>query len=515
MGVAGAWRRFDPWPAAVFVIAVVVYSTHGFRGFLDRDVALYAYGGQQVVDGVPPYEGIINRAGPLAHILPGLGVAVARLIGADDLTTIRVVFMLFAAGCVGVVYLLSRDVFGSRLSGLAASAAFLSFTGFIHYATYGPREKTPMTLFLALCLWAICRRHWVWAGVALGLATLTLQTAFFVGAPAVAVAALLGNKDWRGRASAIGRVAVGGLATALLMIAYFWVSRALYALAEGYLLLNARYPARGSVASTPGRAWDRLVEGYGASTWVLIAGLVALLPLTWWAYRARGQRGIPSVADLAGISAGAVGGVGWAAMGDFDRFPDAYALLPFAAVGVGGVMFVISRRLPGRVAVAVLVVASVVAATYATSYSIRTRDTRLDDQRALVTDALDSVGDDARILSAWAPQAMVLSGQTNPTRYQTFGAGLDTFVEDTWPGGMQGFIDDQVAREPTFVATLPRTPPRWARALEADYVRVGCAPLLALYARSSLGTATIETLEQRLADCRPLPKRFGGRSQAP
>ena len=98
---------------------------HGFRGFLDRDVALYAYGGQQVVDGVPPYEGIINRAGPLAHILPGLGVAVARLIGADDLTTIRVVFMLFAAGCVGVVYLLSRDVFGSRLSGLAASAAFL------------------------------------------------------------------------------------------------------------------------------------------------------------------------------------------------------------------------------------------------------------------------------------------------------------------------------------------------------------------------------------------------------
>jgi hypothetical protein len=202
-------------------------------------------------------------------------------------------------------------------------------------------------------------------------------------------------------------------------------------------------------------------------------------------------------------------------MGDFDRFPDAYAVLPFAAIGMGGVMFVISRRLSGRAAVAVLVVASVVATTYATDYSIRTRDTRLDEQRALVNDSLDSVGDDASILSAWAPQAMVLSGQTNPTRYQTFGAGLDTFVKDTWPGGMQGFVDDQVAREPTFVATLPLTPPRWVRALEPDYVRVGCAPLLAMYARRSLGTATIETLEQRLADCPPLPKRFGGRTQAP
>jgi 4-amino-4-deoxy-L-arabinose transferase-like glycosyltransferase len=134
----------------VCLVAVVVYSLHGFRGYLDRDVALYAYGGQQVVDGVPPYVGVLNRAGPLAHILPGIGVAVARLVGADDLTSIRVVFMLFAVACVGVVYLTTRDVFRSRLAGVAAAAAFLSFTGFVHYATYGPREKTPMTLFLAL-----------------------------------------------------------------------------------------------------------------------------------------------------------------------------------------------------------------------------------------------------------------------------------------------------------------------------------------------------------------------------
>jgi hypothetical protein len=499
----------------VCLVAVVVYSLHGFRGYLDRDVALYAYGGQQVVDGVPPYVGVLNRAGPLAHILPGIGVAVARLVGADDLTSIRVVFMLFAVACVGVVYLATRDVFRSRLAGVAAAAAFLSFTGFVHYATYGPREKTPMTLFLALCLWAVCRRRWLWAGVALGLATLTLQIAFFVGAPAVVVGALLANPDWRSRALALGRAAVGGLATLVLMVTYFALSRALYDFAEGYLLLNARYPSRGSLASTPGEAWHRVVEGYGASTWVLVGGLVALVPLTWWAFRGRGKDGMPSAATLAATTAGAAGGVVWSVVGDFDRFPDAYPLLPFAAIGVGGVMFVLARRLPQRAAVAVVAVASLVAASYATAHSVRTRDTGLDEQRALVDDSLAVVGDDARILSVWAPQAMVLSGQRNATRHQTFGGGLSRYVEDTWPGGMAGLVREEFATKPTFVATMPWPTRRWTDALDPDYVRVGCAPLLGLYARRSLGDSVIARLEDRLADCPPFRKRFGGDPGAP
>ena len=58
--------------------------------------------------------------------------------------------MLIATACVCVVYLLGRDVFGSRLVGLVTAATFLTFHGFIQYASNGPREKTPMTLFIVL-----------------------------------------------------------------------------------------------------------------------------------------------------------------------------------------------------------------------------------------------------------------------------------------------------------------------------------------------------------------------------
>ena len=89
----------DPITPLVGLVALVVYSLHGFGGVLNRDLGVYAYAGQQFADGVPPYEGILNRAGPLAHMLPGVGMVAGRLVGVDDVTSARVLFMLFAVGC--------------------------------------------------------------------------------------------------------------------------------------------------------------------------------------------------------------------------------------------------------------------------------------------------------------------------------------------------------------------------------------------------------------------------------
>ena len=90
----------------------------------------------------------MNRAGPLAHAIPAIGVLLARGLGLDDLYTMRIFFMLIAVACVCAVYLLGRDAFRSRLAGVVTASAFLTFSGFIHYASNGPREKTPMTLFI-------------------------------------------------------------------------------------------------------------------------------------------------------------------------------------------------------------------------------------------------------------------------------------------------------------------------------------------------------------------------------
>ena len=128
----------------------MVFVVHGFDSILTRDLALYAYGGQQVAEGVPPYVGVLNRAGPLAHLVPGArrgrGAASSAI---DDLLGMRVLMLLLSVACVWVLYLLARDLFDSRLAGVASATALLDLPGFVTYATGGPREKTTMMLLRA------------------------------------------------------------------------------------------------------------------------------------------------------------------------------------------------------------------------------------------------------------------------------------------------------------------------------------------------------------------------------
>ena len=109
--------------------SLAVFALHGTDGMLSRDLGIYAYAGQQVADGVPPYVGVLNRAGPLAHVLPGLGVVLARLVGLDDLFGIRLLYLVFAVACVVLVHLLGRDLFGSPWAGLAAAAVVPQLLG--------------------------------------------------------------------------------------------------------------------------------------------------------------------------------------------------------------------------------------------------------------------------------------------------------------------------------------------------------------------------------------------------
>ena len=68
------WGFLDPYVPIVGVVSLVTFALHGVTGSLSRDLSVYTYAGQQVVDGHPPYLGILNRAGPLAHLAPALGV---------------------------------------------------------------------------------------------------------------------------------------------------------------------------------------------------------------------------------------------------------------------------------------------------------------------------------------------------------------------------------------------------------------------------------------------------------
>ncbi|HEX7740118.1 MAG TPA: hypothetical protein VF426_10780, partial [Marmoricola sp.] len=364
----------DPLPTVVALVSLAVYLAHGWLGALLRDLSIYVYAGQQVLHGHAPYVGILNRAGPLAHLVPALGIALGRVFGLSDVVGARLFFMVVSIACVVSVYFWGRLVLGTRLAGLAGAAAMLCFHGFVEYATNGPREKSVMVLLFVWVLIDLHKRNWLRAGVWLALSTLTLQIIFPPGAAAALVALVAAGAGARLRG--LLRFAAGGIAATAVVALYFLVVGALDDAVQGFLVINARYTTPDPFFDAAQANWNHLVDGYGASLAVLILGAVALLvagvvaALTWrrpaedpLATRARA---------VAPAAAAVVLAVIWS-MRDFDNWPDAFPLLPLAAFGVALVAAVLVSSVTIRVGVAIVAIWAVVATTDAVVYATSTR----------------------------------------------------------------------------------------------------------------------------------------------
>ncbi len=492
-GRLGAPKRAlsDPLVLVVAVLGLVTYALHGVNGMLTRDLAVYSYAGQQVAEGVPPYLGILNRAGPLAHVLPGIGVGIARLGGFDDLLTMRLQFLTFAVACLCVVYLLGRDLFASRVAGLATAATFLTFAGFIHYASNGPREKTPMTLLVAGALWAVTRKRWFTAGMCVSLATLCLQIAFFTSFTAVVAGALFVAQGERIRA--LVRIAVGGAVPVGVCMVWFAIAGSLRESLDAFLLINVRYTTPDPVLPKLHAEWLELQEAYGLSVWLLVGGLVALGVLALSVARPRARRDDPATKLLAAFALAALAGLAWN-LKEYDDWPDLFPLLPLAALGVGGLFHRLTQRLPPPVRVAAVVVWTLALTAGAVHESVSTRDDRLIGQRQSVADVLDELPPGATITSVEAPQALVLTQRRNPTRHQMFSAGLQDYLEDTWPGGLDGFRRDLVDEAPDLIVMGDPVSEKWRASIDPEYVYVGRASDWFWYARTTLGEQRVSAL---------------------
>ena len=487
------WRRVDPLGPLLAVAALVVFVVQGFDSILTRDLALYSYGAQQTVEGVPPYVSVLNRAGPLAHLVPAIGVGAARVFGMDDILAMRLLMLLISVASVWLLYVLVRDLFSSRLAGVASATALLTFAGFVTYAVGGPREKTTLTLFVILVFWAVLKQRWLLAGAFVALATLTWQPSFITGLVAALVAmAGLRRSAWL---PAVTRFGVGGLIPTAVITVGFALAGAMTEFLDGFVLINWRY-------TTPGRSYDfydrvdLLIDGFGGSLVVILVGLVAIMVFA--ALRARDafrSREAPALA-VVGIGVATVGELVWSLF-VFNGWADLVVLLPAAAVGVGAVAAEVQARVPHRVGVPILVGWSVVCLLAGLVSSVENREHVLDRQRAEVAAMFAAVPSEATVMSVGGPEPLVLTHRTNPIRHQMFLAGLEEYVDDTWPGGLDGLADQIAEDEPTFLAV---DHPEWygwlAPTLEDEYVDVGTSPGdFTWYVHRSVGAETIEELK--------------------
>lgn len=489
-------RRLDPLGPAVALLAAVLFLLRGFDGVLTRDLALYAYAGQRVADGVPPYVGVMNRSGPLAHLVPGAGAWVGDVLDVDDLLAIRGTLLVVSVLVVWATYVLARDVFRSRAVGLVSAVFVATIPGFVFYAVGGPRDKTTMMLLLTATLVAVVHARWGWAGTCLALATLTWQPVFLPGAVTVVLAALLAPGA---RLRALLRVAVAGTLTTLVFVAGFAAAGALTEALDGFVRIHLTATYQPGLTEELDETWEAFAEAFGFATYPFVAGL-ALLPLValpgLWRLARRRTDPARRVGDVALVAAtaGELAGLWWSYR-TFNGWADALVLVPYSALGLAGVLALALRHLPRPVGAVAAGAACLGLATGGLDYALQDHDPVLRAQRAEVDAVLD-VLPDATILSIEAPQPLVLADRVNASSHQMFRLGLETYVDDTWPGGLAGYADWIDRTRPTIVAVGGGARYDWLLpTLEAHYAEVGTTTGWYWFVDRDVGDAALRRVE--------------------
>jgi hypothetical protein len=462
--------------AFALAIAVALYTRFSLDDSLSRDEAIYAYGGQQLAAGVPPYLSIFDPKAPLATLLAGVGAAIAPGGGADAVQAIRLAFFIAACSSVVAVYALGLALWRSALAAVVGAAVFVAFKGFAIDALGGPDAKTPGILLGVVSMALLVRRRWLWGALAGSLASLAWQPLGVYAAVAVAAAALTSERgeQWRHARNALVGAAIPLVATAVGM----WLAGALPSMIEATI----RFPLSGlrhhpeTVGQRIGLILATLHAEYGPARlllWSGVLGLAAVVAVRIADERAEG-RGIALDPGVGVVVASALALVAFT-LHDFEGYPDVYPFLPYAAIGAAGAAALVLGRLGGRrpraaatVGLAALVALGVV--TWSWYSEPRARDTGLVRQRADAAAVERLLDPGERLYALGDPVSLVLTGRRNPSRFIYLSSGVAAWALRHHLGGFRGFVAGIRARAPALVVVngwrtpLARRTERWLSA---------------------------------------------------
>src|SRR5438445_8075949 len=130
--------RFGWWILAAIVFGVIIAIRIRLLGIpLERDEGEYAYAGQLILQGIPPYKLAYNMKFPGTYA----AYAVIMSIFGQTVTGIHLGLLLVNAATVALVFLLGRKLMNST-AGIAAAASYAvlsvspSVLGFAGHATH-------------------------------------------------------------------------------------------------------------------------------------------------------------------------------------------------------------------------------------------------------------------------------------------------------------------------------------------------------------------------------------------
>ena len=179
-----AHQKYWDYLAVLIIVLFVSGIRFRLRDFpLERDEGEYAYAGQLILQGIPPYELAYNMK------LPGTYAAYALVMAVFGETPAGIHYgvILVNASSILLVFLIARKLFDST-SGVVAAATFGLFTirpqliGLAGHATHFVTLAALAAIYLLLKA-SGSSRSWLyfWSGVCAGLALLMKQPGVFFG----------------------------------------------------------------------------------------------------------------------------------------------------------------------------------------------------------------------------------------------------------------------------------------------------------------------------------------------
>ena len=269
----------------VFLVAALAFSRVGAEAHFVHDEGVYVYGGQRMLEGVPPYVSIFDAKAPFGTVLCAAGIAAGRLIGLDDLTAARALFFLLSCLAVVALYYLALVLFESPWQAALTSVLLIGFREFGAHAMAGPLPKSAAVLFVTAALALTAGRRWFPAGVAAGLAAVTWQPTGIY--PIVVVLLAWFQAGERGRWRAAARGLAGALLPAVALVLFFAAQGSLFALLDGSFLYPALFhDAPQSAVVHLRRMLAATLKPFGGMGFAIALGLVMMGPLYLWRARA-------------------------------------------------------------------------------------------------------------------------------------------------------------------------------------------------------------------------------------
>jgi hypothetical protein len=458
----------------------------GRAGALSRDESVFVYAGQQLANGVSPYDSIFEQKGPLTALVIAAAVKMSDWTGLDDLSVVRLTFFLITCLGVALMYWLGVELFGSVVPAALSAAVFGTFYRFARDAWGGPDPKT-LCLVLSLAVFlAMIHRRWLVAGLLAGLATLTWQVMVFL-IVIVAVTAVLADR--RDRLRALGHAVLGPIVIAAGLAAWL-VSSGDFG---RFLDASVAFPLTGAlhVDATWALRVDRIqtvvFEDYGLSGYVLVGGLVLFVVLGGRvAWRHRHELHDPrSLSTFMALGPTCLVALAYINV-DFQGGPDLFPLMPYAALGWGlavqaiasGVSAARPVRLHVGATLAVVLAVAVLGYSWV-SFGADDDNGKLDEQRRDAAVLQRMAGPDGGVLALGNPAPLVLTHRTNPDRIIFLSSGVAAWKVERTEGGLDGWKSEILQASPRVVVVHRTGSPivaelvTWLRSEGYESTRVG------------------------------------------